>query len=131
MATTKPSTYWRDLCAPILKRRKEALGRKVPEREIAAFVESESGKDTGRALINLFLLGEREPYVSQFIALCTKLELSPLDVLAGRLVVSTIGAPTHSQERKVVNAGILDSVQHSKSRKVKSARRKVGKSRND
>lgn len=100
---TKPSAYWRQLCAPILKRRKDVLGRKVPEREIAAYVEAESGKDTSRGAVNLFLLGEREPYISQFIALCTKLELSPLDVLAGRLVINQVGEETHQQERKIFN----------------------------
>jgi hypothetical protein len=74
--------YWKRICAPKLKARKEALGRAVPEREIAAYVESKSGKPTTRALISLFLLGKREPYISQFIALCQKLDMSPTDVIS-------------------------------------------------
>lgn len=73
--------YWKDVCAPKLKARKEELGRKVPEIEIAAYVESNSGKRTTRSALNLFLLGVREPYISQFYALCEKLELDPVSVL--------------------------------------------------
>jgi len=73
--------YWRSVCAPKLKARKDELGRSVPEREIAAYVESNSGKKTTRSLVNLFLLGEREPYISQFFALCDKLGVSPDEVL--------------------------------------------------
>lgn len=76
------TTYWAKVCAPILKARKDELGRGVPEREIAAFVESETGQDSSRSLVSLWLLGEREPTVSQFIALCDKLGLELDEVLA-------------------------------------------------
>lgn len=75
------ATYWREVCAPKLKAKKDELGRSVPERDIAAAVETASRKRTTRGLISLFLLGEREPYISQFMALCQKLGLDPLDVL--------------------------------------------------
>jgi hypothetical protein len=77
----KASDYWREVCAPKLKARKDELGRTVPEREIAAAVEAASGKRTGRAALGHILSGEREPYISQFVALCQKLELDPLTVL--------------------------------------------------
>jgi hypothetical protein len=73
--------YWRRVCAPKLKRRKEELGRAVPEREIAAAVEAATGKNSERGLVSLWLLGEREPYISQFFALCEKLGMDPAEVL--------------------------------------------------
>lgn len=78
------ATYWREVCAPKLKARKDELGRAVPEREIAAAVEAASGKSSERALVSLWLLGEREPYISQFFALCSKLGMDPADVLEER-----------------------------------------------
>lgn len=74
-------TYWRDVCAPKLKSKKDELGREMPERAIAAAVEAASGKNTSRGLVSLWLLGEREPYISQFYALCDKLGCDPVDVL--------------------------------------------------
>lgn len=73
--------YWRDVCAPRLRARKLELGREVPEREIAAFVHRRSGKATKRSLVAMWLRGEREPYISQFLALCEKLSLDPFAVL--------------------------------------------------
>lgn len=73
--------YWREVCAPRLLARKEELGRAMPEREIAAAVESATGKPSGRGLVWSWLHGEREPFVSQFFALCDKLGVEPLDVL--------------------------------------------------
>ena len=75
------TNYWRDVCAPKLKARKATLGRKVPEREIAAAVEAATGKSSQRGLVSLWLLGEREPYISQFFALCIKLGMDPMEVL--------------------------------------------------
>jgi hypothetical protein len=123
MPTTKASDYWREVCAPILKRRKDSLGRKVPERLIAAAVEEQSGKNTTRGALNLFLLGEREPYISQFIALCNKLGLTPLDVLAGRLVVSTSGAEDHTQNRKFFNTRNTSNIPISETNRVKGRRK--------
>lgn len=75
------TTYWPEVCAPALKARKDELGRKVPEREIAAYVESETGQDSSRQLVSLWLLGKREPTITQFIALCNKLGVEPEEVL--------------------------------------------------
>lgn len=73
--------HWKNVCAPILMARKKELGRRVPEREIAAAVEAATGKQSERSLVGMWLQGRREPYVSQFIALCEKLELDPAEVL--------------------------------------------------
>jgi hypothetical protein len=73
--------YWARVCAPKLRARKKEMGRGVPEREIAAYVESATGKRSERALINLWFLGKREPYISQFLALCNKLQVDPLEIL--------------------------------------------------
>ena len=74
--------YWAEVCAPKLRAQKATLGgRKLPEREIASYVEAHSGKRTGRALVQTWLTGRREPYISQFFALCDKLELEPEEVL--------------------------------------------------
>jgi hypothetical protein len=64
-----------------LKRRKDELGRAVPERVIAEHVQHASGKKTKRGLVSLWLLGEREPYISQFFALCEKLDVNPPEIL--------------------------------------------------
>lgn len=77
------SDYWRKKCAPILRARKQELGLKMTEREIAAAVEAESGKDTGRVLVHRWLDGSREPYVSQLVALCKKMGVSLTEVLHG------------------------------------------------
>lgn len=61
--------------------RKRELGRKVPEREIAAYVATQTGKPSERALVGMWLHGEREPFVSQFLALCVKLQINPNEVL--------------------------------------------------
>ena len=73
--------YWRRVCAPKLKARKDALGRAMPEKEIASYVETATGKPSGRGLVSLWLLGIREPFISQYMALCQKLGMDPLEVL--------------------------------------------------
>jgi transcriptional regulator with XRE-family HTH domain len=73
--------HWRKVCAPQLKRVKDRLGRGVPEREIAAAVHTASGKGTTRQLVSLWLHGQREPYISQFLALCDKLGVNWRDVM--------------------------------------------------
>lgn len=75
------TNYWRDVCAPKLMAKKKELGRKVPEREIAAYVATHSGKRSDRSLVGMWLHGEREPFISQFYALCEKLSLDPEEVL--------------------------------------------------
>lgn len=110
----KASEYWREVCAPAIRRRKKDLGRGVPEREIAAYVEAESGKLTSRGLVSLFVSGKREPYISQFIALCSKLDLDPVEILSGRVVVKTTGALAHIPERQFVKGGNNASIPQGK-----------------
>jgi hypothetical protein len=86
--------YWRKVCAPKLKRRKGELGRGLPEHEIAAYVEAKTGKRSERGLVSLWLLGKREPYISQFFALCEKLEMDPFEILSQERP-SRVGAITH------------------------------------
>jgi hypothetical protein len=74
--------YWRRVCAPKLLAKKKELGRAVPEREIALYVERTTGKPSERSLVWMWLHGEREPFISQFFALCSKLEIDPIEVLA-------------------------------------------------
>lgn len=73
--------YWRDVCAPRLLAKKKELGRKLPDREIAAAVEAATGKPSERSLVWMWLHGEREPFVSQFFALCEKLGVQPEAIL--------------------------------------------------
>ena len=78
----KASDYWRLVCAPKLRRAKGALGEEEPaQADLSEAVFEESGKKGKRAAVGHFLTGEREPYFSQFIALCRKLEVDPLEVL--------------------------------------------------
>ena len=96
--------YWRNVCAPKLRARKRELGREVPEREIAAAVESASGKRSERGLVSLWLLGKREPYISQFFALCEKLELNHAEVLhhtakPARIPLARVAEPAPTQYR--------------------------------
>jgi hypothetical protein len=77
----RPSKYWTKVCAPALSSRKNKLGRTFPEREIAAAVAKATGKRTSRSLVGMWLGGAREPYISQFIALCDTLGIDPKDVL--------------------------------------------------
>ncbi len=53
----------------------------MSETEIAAAVESATGKPSRRGLVNAWLRGDREPFMSQFFALCEKLEIDPQFVL--------------------------------------------------
>lgn len=76
------ANHWKTLCAPKVRNRKHALGRAVPEKEVAAYVEVNSGKNTKRGLVSLWVSGAREPYISQFLALCDKLDLDPHVVLS-------------------------------------------------
>lgn len=108
--------YWRAVCAPILKARKQILNHDLSDQDIASYVEAESGKSTSRVLVNLWFSGRREPYMSQFIALCSKLAVDPLGVLRGELLVkeesgrrtyqlggnasSLQGKPVHTDKRK-------------------------------
>jgi len=86
-----PKDFWRLCAAPVLSAKKRALGdRALPQAELAEYVESETGKRTSRGLVGLFLQGKREPYFSQFIALCRKLDVNPRDIFSdGNPVAST------------------------------------------
>lgn len=77
----KAADYWKSVGAPKIRARKEALGRSVSNTAIAAKVEEASGKSTSRQLVEEFMKGEREPYISQLVALCAFLELEIEEVL--------------------------------------------------
>lgn len=78
----KPEDYWRLVGAPRVREQKAALGREVSNSSIAAAVEAATGKNTSRQLVEAWFAGEREPYISQLIALCSKLGLDFRTVLA-------------------------------------------------
>ncbi len=76
-----PKDYWKQVCAPIVRGKKEKIGRSLTNSDIAAAVERATGKDTSRQLVEHWFRGIREPYMSQFIALCARLEVDPMEVL--------------------------------------------------
>jgi hypothetical protein len=78
----KPADYWREVGAPKVRARKEELGRALSNTMIAAAVEQSSGKSTSRQLVEEWFKGEREPYVSQLVALCAHLGLDVEGVLS-------------------------------------------------
>lgn len=75
-------TYYRAVVVPKLKARKVELGRAVPERTIAFDVMMATGQDSSRSLLQMWLRGEREPTVSQFMALCDRLDLNPIQIIS-------------------------------------------------
>jgi hypothetical protein len=74
-------TYWAEVLAPTLREKKRELGRALPERTIAFDVAKATGQDSSRSLLAMWFRGEREPTVSQFMALCERIELDPAEVL--------------------------------------------------
>lgn len=78
-----PKDFWRNVCAPVVRSKKKEIGRDLSNTDIAAAVELASGKDTSRQLVEHWFRGIREPYMSQFVALCTRLEIEPVTVLTG------------------------------------------------
>lgn len=76
-----PKDYWKQVCAPIVRGKKDKIGRSLTNTDIALAVERATGKDTSRQLVEHWFRGIREPYMSQFIALCARLEVDPLEVL--------------------------------------------------
>lgn len=91
--------YWRTICARALKEARAAVDQ--TDEEIARYVQAVSGKRTSRPQLNLILSGKREPYISQFIALCSILKLSPGGVLRGEvLLVSEANHRLASPTRK-------------------------------
>lgn len=85
------SNYWRDVGAPKVRERKAELGREVSNTTIAAAVEKSSGKNTSRQLVEEWFKGEREPYVSQLVALCEYLDLDPATVLVQEVKARSAG----------------------------------------
>ncbi len=63
------------------------MGRGVPEKQIAAYVEAEAGYNTSRELVNAWLSGRNQPYIGQFIALCTIMKVDPTGILRGELLI--------------------------------------------
>lgn len=78
----KPADYWRVVCAPKVRARKREIGRSPSNTEIAAQIEAETGKPSGRQLVEAWFAGRREPFISQFFALCAVLTIDPMEVLA-------------------------------------------------
>lgn len=116
---------WRDVLAPQLKARKNELGRKVPERQIAYEVAQATGQVSSRSLLSMWFSGEREPTVSQFVALCRRLMLDPVEILSSRNYVRAASAPTHIPERKFVKPRNSEDIPQSKTKvsgKVKAHR---------
>lgn len=81
------TVYWQKVLAPIMRSRKEELGgrAKLPDREIAISIADETGIDMGRAQVNHWFKGRREPNLVQFVALCQKLKLDPGTALLANL----------------------------------------------
>lgn len=88
LSVMKSGDYWREVCAPKLRGRKREIGREMTNTEIAAAVEARSGKSTTRQLVEHFFNGRREPYISQFFALCEVMRVEPIGVLT-RSSIST------------------------------------------
>lgn len=76
---------------------------KISDRAIAAFVTAETGKNSERSLINAWMNEEREPYLSQFFALCQYLKLDPGEML-GLEVGKTLQTDTENNQRNVVRS---------------------------
>lgn len=76
-----PKGYWKQVCAPVVRGKKAKFGRSLSNTAIAASIERATGKDTSRQLVEHWFRGIREPYMSQFIAMCDRLEIDPIEVL--------------------------------------------------
>lgn len=108
---------WREVLAPRLKEQKDVLGRAVSERQIAYEVAQATGQDSSRSLVSMWFLGDREPTVSQFVALCRRLMLDPVEVLASRHHVGASSAQAHKPNgRQYVKSLNLDAIPHSKTK---------------
>lgn len=105
-----PKDYWRLVCAPKLREQKESRwGREMPAWDIADAVSKASGKPIDRAAVGHWLTGIREPYFSQFIALCTKLEIDPVEVMT----------PATAQKRRSFRVSEGKATQELSDRKAK------------
>lgn len=74
------------------KRAKAAKGRK-PDAEIAADVTERVGYEVGRALVNHWLNGRRDPSVSELMALCESIGADPGAILFGVKVLGHVVPP--------------------------------------
>lgn len=83
VSSMESKDYWRNVCAPVVRSKKKEIGRAVTNTDIAAAVERATGKDTSRQLVEHWFRGLREPYMSQFVALCDRLGIEPVAVLTG------------------------------------------------
>jgi transcriptional regulator with XRE-family HTH domain len=111
------AALWRDVLAPRLKAQKKAMGRDVPEWRIAKDIQDATGQESSRSLLAMWLRGEREPTVSQFVALCRRLMLDPVEVLASRTYIGAPREPAHNpSERQFVKSRNLDEIPHSKTK---------------
>lgn len=85
VCSVESGDYWKRICAPFLKGKKDKIGRSLTQADMAEAIEKESGKDTARALVGHWLKGIREPYISQFVALCRQLGVEPEEAIKGDL----------------------------------------------
>ena len=86
----EPKTYWLEVCSPVLKQRRDDLkraGEWKSQSDIAAEVSELSGKPSERALVGHWISGEREPYTSQAVALCSILKIRFGDLMVGKLTL--------------------------------------------
>ncbi len=95
--------YWAKVGAPILRAKKDEIGRSASNTDLAAQVEAACGKRTTRQLFEHFINGKREPYVSQLVAMCQVMGvdldsvISPPTVKRRALIQ---GALTHQVQAK-------------------------------
>ncbi len=78
----KAADYWREVGAPKLRARKAEIGRSMTNTDIADVVEGMSGKRTTRPLLEAFFKGEREPYISQLVAICDVMKMDLMSLVA-------------------------------------------------
>lgn len=116
LGMTDLKMLWRERLAPVLKRQKDTLGRAVSERQIAHEVALATGQDSSRSLLSMWLRGELEPTVSQFVALCRRLMLDPVEILATRGYAQAPSALAHTPARKFVKSGNIRDVPQGKTR---------------
>ena len=117
--------FYRKQIAPRLKARKDDMGRGESERAIAFDVQMATGQVSSRSLLAMWLRAEREPTISQFMALCDRMEVDPVEILTGRVVVKNDSAQTHQMKRKFVRNSESLNVSHGK-----TAARRIAKSKN-
>lgn len=91
VGSVSPKDYWRLTCAPVLQRQRVALkavGQWRSQADMAAEIQEVTGKASERALVGHWITGEREPYISQMIALCNIVRLDPVALVAGKLTIA-------------------------------------------